>query len=210
MNIITNLQPSPFTLSKNSTKMKAIQSRKHPLNTNKVGTVIQLFLLFLVSFIKAEVYGVIKSCTEEKLNEKYPVMKSFLSEGDFGISQYKNIDVIYGKQYSKVTLTIRIGGRGGQVLDTIILSNFRSEEEIHRTLNDRGFKTHAPAFHEELVQEELEKMQNVMEEVLRNSFKKGSEEDVRNLIEEMNKVKDKKEEKFDPTTLSLEGIMDGL
>ena len=188
--------------------MKAIQSP--PFNTNKVGTLIQLFLIFLVSFINAEVYGIIKSCTQEMLDEKYPIMKSFLSEGDFGISQYRNVDVIYGKQHSKVTLTVRIGGRGGQVLDTIILSNFKSESEIHRTLNDRGFKTHAPVFHEESIQEEMEKMQNVMEEVLKKSFKKGSEEDVQNLIEEMNKVKVKKEEKFDPATLSVDSIMDGL
>ncbi len=186
-----------------------------------------LYLLFLIQFINAEQYGIIKSCPQELLDEKYPIMKEFLREGDYGVSQYSNIDVIYGKRYKKVTLSIYIGKKGsnGRALDTILLSNYKSQHDIAKTLSARGFHAHDPPKQSEVVKDEMEKMQAAMDKVLGkgddgdggNGGDGGDggdgtvdEKEVENLIMVMNKVKMGKEKKFDPTTLTPDSIMEGL
>ncbi len=223
----------------NSSSVTSVALTNSPSHVRTSTRLIPILLLIFVisipfSYVNAENYGLIKSPPLDSDNlQKYPIIHSFLStstngdgdpdsDTDTGIAQYShNIGVQFNPRHKKVTLTIYLDGKHGQVLDTIILNHYRSADELHKTLNDRGFKRQTTEVEEEAMQEELEKMINVINNVhAKHSAKYGEdgkggvgdeEKEVHNLIMEMNKVKMEKEEKFDPSSLSsMDSIMEGL
>lgn len=98
---------------------------------------------------------------------KRPILKEFL-KGDHGAVLYKNIDIefIHGQ---KAVLSVRNGSMDGEIVEEVILSDYRTEEEMHNLFVKFGFEKLS---HDEiearniLVDEERKKKEaNVQEEI---------------------------------------------
>ncbi len=77
---------------------------------------------------------------------RLPILKEFL-KGDGGAILYKNVDIefVSGR---KATMTVYRGDEEGDVVETIILSDYETEEEMHGIFERLEF--------EKLTQEELD------------------------------------------------------
>lgn len=124
-----------------------------------------LFLTILSTAFADEVYGKIVSCSGWSLN-RLPILKEFLKGGN-GAAIYKNVDIEF-ERGRKAILTIHEDDEDGEIIDTIILSEYETEKEMHDLFKKFGFQ--------ELTPEEIEAKREAEEERIREDRRVRQEE----------------------------------
>ena len=99
---------------------------------------------------------------------RLPILKEFLKGGN-GAVIYKNVDIEFVKG-RKATLTIHKGDEDGEIIDTITLSDYETEKEMHDLFKKFGFKERSP--------EDIETRIKIEEQKDREAFKAKQEENI--------------------------------
>lgn len=108
-------------------------------------------------------YANIISCKDSRLN-KFKALKTFLNSPG-GAQAYDNVDIKYVQREKGVKMTVHKGSATGDILQTVALTDYKTEKELHNLFVDLGLEK--LLLDEEDVQRALDRMKRDAEEAYR-------------------------------------------